>query len=77
MEMPMTYMDCPAWLDDVGAFRCGLPASVLSRDTVESTNGPLECVMISCSNGHWFKGPIEFLVLEASSFRLPTSLAAT
>jgi hypothetical protein len=77
MEMPMTYINCPAWLDDVGAFRWGLPASVLSRDTIKSTSGPLECVMIRCSNGYWFKGPIEFLALEVPNFEVPTSAAAT
>ena len=73
----MTYIDCPAWLDDVGTFRCGLPASVRSRDTLESTKGPLECAMIRCPNGHWFKGPIEFLALEAPNFAVPASVAAT
>lgn len=27
----MMFLDCPAWLDDDGALRCGLPAEVRCR----------------------------------------------
>jgi hypothetical protein len=36
------FLDCPEYLDDEGAARCGLPAEVQDRYTLESTGGPLE-----------------------------------
>ena len=62
----MMFLDCPAWLDQDGAVRCGLPAEVRCRYTMCSTGGPLECAMIRCPAGHWFNGPIEFLTWENS-----------
>jgi hypothetical protein len=55
------FLDCPAYLDDEGAARCGLPAEVRCSYTMQSTNGPLDSVMIKCPLGHWFNGPLEFL----------------
>ena len=60
----MMFLDCPAYLDDGGARRCGLPAEVRCRFTMRSSNGPLEAVMIRCPSGHWFNGPIEFLTWD-------------
>jgi hypothetical protein len=60
----MMFLDCPAYLDEEGALRCGLPAEVKRRFTMRSTDGFLESVMIRCPSGHWFNGPIEFLALE-------------
>ena len=57
----MTFLDCPACLDDEGAARCGLPAEVRCSYTMQSTGGPLDSVMIKCPSGHLFNGPIEFL----------------
>jgi hypothetical protein len=57
----MMFLDCPAYLDQTGSVRCGLPAEVQSRYTVSSTDGPLESARIRCPRGHWFNGPIEFL----------------
>jgi hypothetical protein len=62
----MMFLDCPAWLDQDGAVRCGLPAEVRRRYTMRSTRGPLESAMIRCPAGHWFNGPIEFLTWESS-----------
>jgi DNA-directed RNA polymerase specialized sigma24 family protein len=39
-------LDCPAFLGQDGAARCGLPAEVAARYTIESTDGPLECARI-------------------------------
>src|SRR5260370_23455054 len=64
MESQMMFLDCPAYLDEEGAVRCGLPAEVRSRFTMRSTSGPLESVMIRCPSGHWFNAPIEFLTLK-------------
>lgn len=55
----MMFLDCPAWLDEEGAIRCGLPAEVRHRFITRSTGGPLESAMIRCPAGHWFNGPIE------------------
>ena len=62
----MMFLDCPAWLDQDGTVRCGLPAEVRWRYTMCSTGGPLEGVMIRCPAGHWFNGPNEFLTWESS-----------
>jgi hypothetical protein len=55
------FLDCPAYLDDDGATRCGLPAEVRRWFTMGSTDGPVECAMIRCPVGHWFNGPVESL----------------
>ena len=55
------FLDCPAYLDEEGAQRCGLPAEVTARYAIGSTDGPLESARIRCPSGHWFNGPIEFL----------------
>ena len=68
----MMFLDCPAYLDDNGATRCGLPAEVRRRFTMGSTHGPLDSVMIRCPSGHWFSGPLEFLTLPTSE-ELPCS----
>ena len=60
----MMFLDCPAYLDQDGAARCGLPAEVSSRFIMNSTDGPLESAVIRCPAGHWFNGPIEFLTWD-------------
>jgi hypothetical protein len=62
MDGSMTFLDCPAYLDDRGDVRCGLPAGVEYRFVVESTDGPLESAKIRCPNGHWFNAPLESLI---------------
>jgi hypothetical protein len=57
----MMFLDCPAYLDDEGAARCGLPAEVRCSYTMQSTDGPLDSAMIKCPSGHRFNGPLEFL----------------
>ena len=57
----MMFLDCPAYLDQDGAVRCGLPAEVTCRYIMRSTDGPLESASISCPAGHHFNGPIESL----------------
>ncbi len=61
------FFDCPAYLDEEGAVRCGLPAGVKSRYTMNSTGGPLESTVIRCPSGHWFNAPIEFLTLPQTN----------
>ena len=62
----MIFPNCPAYLDQEGALRCGLPAEVRCRFTMRSTDGPLESVMIRCPAGHYFSGPIEFLTSDST-----------
>ena len=58
------FLDCPAYLDQDGALRCGLPAEVRHRFTMRSSDGPLEAAMIRCPSGHRFNGPIQSLTWE-------------
>ena len=61
MKTSVIFLDCPAYLDEQAGTRCGLPAEVECRYTVESSSGPLESAKIRCPRGHWFNGPVEFL----------------
>jgi hypothetical protein len=65
----ITFLDCPAYLDDQGAERCGLPAEVEYRYLTASPDGQLESARIQCPQGHWFNGPIESLSWDKQ--RLP------
>jgi hypothetical protein len=71
----MMFLDCPAYLDQDGAARCGLPAEVSRRFIMHSTDGPLESAMIRCPAGHWFNGPIESLTWDRTSKRDPGAAA--
>ena len=73
----MMFLGCPAYLDDEGARRCGLPAEVRCRFTMGSADGPLEAAMIRCPAGHWFNGPIEFLTWEGKPEHEPGHAAAS
>ncbi len=65
----MMFLDCPAYLDQDGATRCGLPAEVSHRFIMRSTDGPMERAKIRCPVGHWFNGPIEFLTWDNTDKR--------
>lgn len=67
MEGQEMFLDCPAYLDNRGAQRCGLPAEVQARYTLSSSDGPLDGVKISCPRGHWFNGTIESLTIPGPS----------
>lgn len=69
----MMFLDCPAYLPEDGTARCGLPAEPRCRFTMRSTDGPLESAMITCPAGHWFNGPIEFLIWESRKEHEPGS----
>ena len=64
MNAVLTILDCPAYMDTHGTIRCGLPAAVEYRYTMESTDGPLESAKIRCPRGHRFNGPIESLTWD-------------
>jgi hypothetical protein len=72
----MMFLDCPAYLDDEHAVRCGLPAEVRRRFNMRSTDGLLESAMIRCPSGHWFNGPIESLTWDGKDKRDPAHAAA-
>jgi hypothetical protein len=63
VDSGLMFVDCPAYLDRPGGERCGLPAEVRSRFTLDSTDGRLDSAMIRCPAGHWFTGPLESLTL--------------
>ena len=64
MDTDTIFMDCPAYMDEHGAVRCGLPAEVEHRYAVRSSDGPLESAKIRCPRGHWFNGPVESLTWD-------------
>jgi hypothetical protein len=67
MDARMTFLDCPAFLDQKGAARCGLPAVVEDHYRLGSTDGPVACVKIHCAAGHWFSGPVDALTMDADA----------
>ena len=67
MQNQLMLLDCPAYLDENGLARCGLPAAVLCRAIAESTDGPVEIVKIKCPVGHHFHAPIELISPEGST----------
>jgi hypothetical protein len=73
----MMFLDCPAYLDQDGAQRCGLPAEVRCRFTMRSTDGPAESAMIRCPAGHYFCGAIESLTWHDTGKHDPGSAAVT
>jgi len=73
----MMFLDCPAYLDDGGTARCGLPAEVRCRFTMCSTGGPLESAMIRCPVGHSFNGPVESLTWDSGQQQAPGQAAVT
>jgi hypothetical protein len=64
MENGVTFVDCPAYRNETGTQRCGLPAEVEQWYCLQSTGGPVDSARIRCPRGHWFNGPLEALVLE-------------
>jgi hypothetical protein len=61
MDANVMFLDCPAYMDQTGSVRCGLPAEVEGRYLMRSTDGPLESARIRCPRGHWFNGPVDSL----------------
>ena len=73
----MMFLDCPVYLDQDGATRCGLPAEVSRRLITRSTGALMESAMIRCPAGHWVNGPIEFLPWDSTDRRGPGTAAVT
>ena len=61
------FVECPAYLDNSGSVRCGLPAEVAGRYTMRPTDGLLESARIRCLRGHWFNSPVGSLTLPQQS----------
>lgn len=57
----LQLVDCPAFVDQDCTQRCGLPSEVMVRSTWESTDGPVEAMLIKRVLGHWFNGTVESL----------------
>ena len=49
MELELTH--CPD---------CGLPAEVVHRAVLQSTDGPIEHVKTRCVTGHWYMTPVGY-----------------
>jgi hypothetical protein len=62
----MMFLNCPAYLDQEGAVRCGLSAEVRCRFTMNSTDGPVEGAMIRRPAGHYFCGAVESLAWDGT-----------
>ena len=62
------FLDCPEYMDNRGAVRCGLPAAVEYRYTMTSTDGPLESARIRCPRGHCLNGPLDSLTWEKGTY---------
>ena len=73
----MMFLDCPAYLDQDRAVRCGLPAEVRCRFTMDSTDGPLDSAMIRCPAGHCFTGAIESLTWDGTDNNDPGTATVT
>ena len=73
MDSHAMFLNCPAYMDKDGGTRCGLPAEVEYRYTMNSTDGPLESAKISCPRRHHFNAPIEYLTLPEQ----PTATTAS
>ena len=71
MDSHAMFLNCPAYMDKDGGTRCGLPAEVEYRYTMNSTEGPLESAKISCPRRHHFNAPIEYLTLPEQPTRPP------
>lgn len=66
MEADVMFLECPAYMDNHGEARCGLPAEIEHRYSVNSTDGVLESAKIRCPRGHWFNGPLDSLTWDKS-----------
>ena len=73
MDARTTFLDCPAYMNEDGTVRCGLPAVVEDSYTLDSTGGPVTSVKIQCPTGHWFSGPVAALTVHADATPAPSA----
>jgi hypothetical protein len=76
MDASTTFLDCPAYMNEDGTVRCGLPAVVEDSYTLDSTDGPVTSVKIQCPTGHWFSGPVAALTVHADTAPTPSAPVA-
>ena len=76
MDANTTFLDCPAYMNEDGTVRCGLPAVVEDSYTLDSTDGPVASVKIQCPTGHWFSGPVAALTVHADTAPAPSARVA-
>ena len=67
MDARTTFLDCPAYMNEDGTVRCGLPAAVEDSYTLASTDGPVMSVKIQCPARHWFNGPVSALTVHSDA----------
>lgn len=60
-EIPNTADDADQHLDIVACPECSMTASLQRGNRVESTDGPVDHVRITCVNRHWFLMPADTL----------------
>jgi hypothetical protein len=52
----LTVIACP---------ECEVPAEITDRFSLSSTDGPVDCVALSCVGGHHFRMPSELLSADS------------
>ncbi|MGH3815446.1 MAG: hypothetical protein ACRDUV_23850 [Pseudonocardiaceae bacterium] len=60
-EIPNTAEFADQHLDVVACPECSMTAALQRGDRVESTDGPVDHVRITCVNRHWFLMPADML----------------
>ncbi len=60
-EIPSTTDDADQHLAIVACPECSMTASLQRGNRVESTDGPVDHVRITCVNRHWFLMPADTL----------------
>ena len=72
MDSYLMFLNCPAYMDNNGAARCGLPAEVHYRYTMNSTDGPLESAKIKLARAATTStGPSNASPCQSSRLRPP------
>jgi hypothetical protein len=66
MDSHAMFLNCPAYMDKDGGTRCGPPAEVEYRYTMNSTDGPLESAKISCRAGTTSTRPLNTSLCQSS-----------
>jgi hypothetical protein len=56
-------VDSRAYVNDQDTIRCGLPAEVIDRFSLDSTDGWLAAVAIACPRNHRLNGVVDSLLL--------------
>jgi hypothetical protein len=60
----MTSRSRTTLLTMVGCPDCGLPAEILDRFSLDSTDGSIEHIALACIDGHYFRMPADRVLAE-------------